>query len=222
VRDTVVFNDRWGENSLCQHGSFFTCADRYLPGKLVGHPWENALSLDTQSWGYRRNALLSDYMTPAQLISTVVQTVALGGNALINVGPAADGTIDTIFADRLTALGAWLATNGDCIYATSPWRVNNETAALWFTQEGAGGGAVFAIFLAWPPSGALTMYAPVAAANATVSLLGWGGGGGAGALPWAPLAGPGQPGVVVSLPAVTPGSALAATSAWALKLEGVR
>jgi alpha-L-fucosidase len=51
VRDTVVVNDRWGENSLCAHGSFFTCADRYLPGQLVGHPWENALSLDTQSWG---------------------------------------------------------------------------------------------------------------------------------------------------------------------------
>lgn len=134
VAATVVFNDRWGENSLCKHGSFYTCADRYLPGALVGHPWENALSLDTQSWGYRRNAPLSDYLTPAQLIATVVQTVALGGNALINVGPAADGTIDAIFADRLGALGAWLATNGDAIYATTPWRVQNETSAVWFTH----------------------------------------------------------------------------------------
>ena len=92
VADTVLYNDRWGENSLCRHGSFYTCADRYLPGSLVGHPWENAFSLDTGSWGYRRNAPLSDYMTTAQVISTVAQTVALGGNALINVGPAKDGT----------------------------------------------------------------------------------------------------------------------------------
>jgi len=160
---------------------------------------------------------LSDYLTSAQLIATVVQTVALGGNALVNVGPAADGTIDPIFADRLTALGAWLAANGDAIYATTPWRVQNETSSLWFTQEGRGGGAVFAIALAWPPSGALVLAAPIAAANATVELLGWGGG----ALPWAPLAGAGAPGVRIELPAITPGSALAATSAWALRLRGV-
>jgi hypothetical protein len=48
-----------------------------------------------------------------------------------------------------------------------PWRVQNETSSLWFTQEGRGGGAVFAIALAWPPSGALVLAAPIAAANAT-------------------------------------------------------
>ncbi len=217
VAATVVFNDRWGENSLCKHGSFYTCADRYLPGALVGHPWENALSLDTQSWGYRRNAPLSDYLTPAQLIATVVQTVALGGNALINVGPAADGTIDAIFADRLGALGAWLATNGDAIYATTPWRVQNETSAVWFTK-GSSLFAVFAVVLEWPPSGVLVLVAPMAFPNATVALLGWGGG----ALPWAPLAGAGTPGMRVTLPALTPGSDLAATSAWALKLSAVQ
>jgi alpha-L-fucosidase len=216
VADTVVFNDRWGENSLCEHGSFYTCADRYLPGSLVGHPWENALSIDTQSWGYRRNAPLSDYLTAAQLIATVVQTVALGGNALINVGPAADGTIDAIFADRLTALGGWLGANGDAIYATTPWRVQNETARVWYTQEGRGGGAVFAIFLAWPPSGQLHLSAPVTAPNSSVALLGWGGG----PLPWAPLSGP--DGVRVTLPALVPGTPLAAAPAWALRLESVK
>lgn len=32
VKDTVVVNDRWGGDTLCKHGGFLTCADRYQPG----------------------------------------------------------------------------------------------------------------------------------------------------------------------------------------------
>jgi len=33
VKDTVVVNDRWGSNIPCHHGDFFTCTDRFNPGK---------------------------------------------------------------------------------------------------------------------------------------------------------------------------------------------
>ena len=45
VAENVVFNDRWGAGDMCAHGSFFTCADRFLPNQLVPHPWENAFTL---------------------------------------------------------------------------------------------------------------------------------------------------------------------------------
>lgn len=32
VKDTVVVNDRWGQNILCKHGDVYTCEDRYNPG----------------------------------------------------------------------------------------------------------------------------------------------------------------------------------------------
>lgn len=35
VKDTVVVNDRWGGNMLCKHGDFYTCTDRYNPGKYL-------------------------------------------------------------------------------------------------------------------------------------------------------------------------------------------
>ena len=31
VRDIVVTNDRWGHDTLCQHGGFLSCEDRYVP-----------------------------------------------------------------------------------------------------------------------------------------------------------------------------------------------
>jgi len=42
VKDTIVTNDRWGSNGvMCHHGDFYTCDDRYNPGKLQNHKWEN-------------------------------------------------------------------------------------------------------------------------------------------------------------------------------------
>lgn len=35
VKDTVVVNDRWGIDIPCKHGDFFTCHDRYNPGKYL-------------------------------------------------------------------------------------------------------------------------------------------------------------------------------------------
>lgn len=37
VKDTVVTNDRWGKDTLCKHGDFYTCSDRYNPGECRAH-----------------------------------------------------------------------------------------------------------------------------------------------------------------------------------------
>lgn len=213
VKDTVVFNDRWGQGDTCHHGSYWTCADRYLPSKTQGRKWENAFTIDRDSWGYRRNGGYSDYLSVSEIVSTVVGTVSLGGNALINVGPSHDGTIDPIFVDRLLGLGAWLGVNGGAIYGTRPWRVQNETAAhTWYTASPSG--AVNAIFLAWPAGGALALAAPTSSAATTATLLGYG------AVHWAPLTAQGAPGVQVTLPTFAPGAA-PCENAWTVVLTNV-
>ena len=76
--------------------SYAPCTDRYNPGKLMPHKWENAFTLDKGSWGFNRNATESDYMTSDELLREVVTTVAYGGNCLINIGPTADGRFDGV------------------------------------------------------------------------------------------------------------------------------
>lgn len=69
VRDTIVTNDRWGRGSICTHGGYYTCSDRYTPGHLLKHKWESCISIDQRSWGFRREATLSDYLTIEQLVN---------------------------------------------------------------------------------------------------------------------------------------------------------
>lgn len=127
VKDTVVVNDRWGHDTGCKHGGYFSCADRYNPGTLQKHKWENAMTIDKNSWGFRREAQLNDYLTTHELIVTLAQTVSCGGNLLINIGPTHDGRIVPVFEERLREFGQWLGVNGEAIYQSKPWKYQNDT-----------------------------------------------------------------------------------------------
>ncbi len=222
VNATVVYNDRWGKEDNCKHGSFFSCQDRYNPGKLQGHKFENAMTLDRHSWGFRRNAgvLSGDYLSFAELMEQLTSTVACGGNILINVGPALDGTINPLMAERLLQMGAWLGVNGAAIYATVPWREQQEDKALgvWYTAASAAPTSdVFVLMLRWPAGGSLALALPVAGAQMRATLLTAGGG-----LAANVSGTPGAAGVVVTLPAYAPDLCGTGTDvAWAVRLEGV-
>jgi alpha-L-fucosidase len=169
---------------------------------------------------YRRNARAQDYLSFADLLAQLASTVSCGGNILINVGPAADGSIPVPMQERLLQLGAWLRVNGAAVYATTPWRAQNETAAAaWYTAASAAPGAdVYALLLRWPAGGVLRLTAPVAGAGARATLLTAGG-----AVACAVAGAPGgAPGVTITLPAYAPDLAGTGTDvAWAVRLEGV-
>ncbi|KAF5278960.1 hypothetical protein FQA39_LY05638 [Lamprigera yunnana] len=155
VKDTVVVNDRWGAGIGCHHGDFYNCKDRYNPGVLQKHKWENAMTLDKKSWGFRRNANIEDFYTTKELIGVLVQTVSCGGNLLMNVGPTHDGRIIPIFQDRLRDMGVWLSINGEAIYSTRPWSVQNDTISnVWYTSKKT---YVYALVLDWPKDNTLSL-----------------------------------------------------------------
>ena len=160
VKDSVVVNDRWGRGCYCLHGDFINCADRYRPGKLQIKKWENAMTIDRHSWGYRRPSQLTDYYSDRELLHEVIETVAFGGNILINVGPTADGRISPIFEERLNNLGHWLSINGQAIYETRAWEVSQndtKTRNLYYTKSKSAG-VVYGIFEDWPASNELLLY----------------------------------------------------------------
>ncbi|CAF4413556.1 unnamed protein product [Rotaria sp. Silwood2] len=174
VKDTVVVNDRWGRDTPCKHGDFYTCADRYNPGYLIEHKWENAFTIDKISWGYRPTANIQDYMTIEEMLKEVVITISTGGNALINVGPNMHGKIPPVFQERLRQMGSWLQVNGEAIYATKPWKYQNDTinSNVWYTSS-KDNKFVYAFLLIWPKdSTEIILGAPLSSSRTIVTLLG--------------------------------------------------
>ncbi|XP_063241506.1 alpha-L-fucosidase-like [Bacillus rossius redtenbacheri] len=211
VKDSVAVNDRWGSGTKCAHGGFYDCSDHYVPGGLQTHKWESATTLDSASWGYRREAALADYRTGAECIELLVKVVSMNGNLLLNVGPTKEGMIPVIMEERLRQIGSWLKVNGEAIYSTRPWSHQNDAVSsnVWYTQD-KNKTAVYAIFVGWPPGGKGVLGDVRLAENATVTMLGY-----QGQLKWSAA----DSNVTVQFPDMSqvyqPGWA------WALRLTGV-
>ena len=112
----VVINDRWGKDSRHQHGGYWTT--EYAAGLKDGtHPWEESRGM-AHSYGLNRAERADDYKTTRELILVLVDLVSRGGNLLLDIGPAADGTIPPLMEERLLEIGDWLKVNGEAIYGT--------------------------------------------------------------------------------------------------------
>lgn len=75
--------------------------------------WE-ACQTFSGSWGYHRDE--TTWKSPAQLIQMLVNSVALGGNLLMNVGPTGRGEFDERALAALEVYGAWMRRNARSIY----------------------------------------------------------------------------------------------------------
>jgi alpha-L-fucosidase len=83
------------------------------------------------SWGY--NLTDRSFKSLDDLVRYLVNAAGRNANFLLNVGPMPTGEIQPEFQERLRAMGAWLARNGDAIYGTRggpipprPWGVTTQ------------------------------------------------------------------------------------------------
>ena len=119
VKDYVVFNDRWGDNSRGKNGMIYNTEFGGGSGYKM-HAWQEDRSF-APSYGYNRNLKISDYDTPEDLIKMIAKCISGGGNIILGVGPKADGTIPEIYQERILQMGDWLKVNGEAIYGTTRW-----------------------------------------------------------------------------------------------------
>jgi alpha-L-fucosidase len=116
MRHEVVVNDRWGKECRHSHGGYYTT--EYAAGmKDATHPWEESRGM-AYSYGYNRAERIDDYKSAREFILVLIDLVSRGGNLLLDIGPAGDGTIPPIMEERLLEIGEWLQVNGEAIYNT--------------------------------------------------------------------------------------------------------
>lgn len=132
--------------------------------------WQTDTSISTESWGYIAN---DKFKSADSIVDDLVDIVSRNGALLLNIGPRPDGTIPEQAQRILLEIGKWLSVNGEAIYGTRPWKTWGEgptkvvggsfkdTSGAAFTAADirftAKGDTLYAIALAWPESGKVTI-----------------------------------------------------------------
>lgn len=81
--------------------------------------WEACMTFNGISWGYLDSKQAAPFSYNAQRILKMLNTCTTGGgNLLLNIGPAPDGSIPTETIEPLTTVGNWLKENGDAVYGS--------------------------------------------------------------------------------------------------------
>ncbi len=152
VKDFIVPNDRWGNDTRgIMGGNFTTEYGEIGYGRTLDaenpRPFEECRGIG-KSFGFNRIEEPSDYLSVKELLKLLCSLVSKGGNFLLNIGPAADGTIPGIMKERLLGMGQWLKVNGEAIYDSVKF-TNDKTDALnvFYTKKND---AVYAISGEYP------------------------------------------------------------------------
>ncbi|MBB6463083.1 alpha-L-fucosidase [Flammeovirga kamogawensis] len=105
----VIVNSR-----LNQYGDYNT-PEQDPPIMTPDRPWELCMTMNT-SWGYFPSD--KDYKSSKYIVETFVETIAKGGNLLLNIGPKPNGEIAQEQKQRLEDLGRWINKHNEAVHGT--------------------------------------------------------------------------------------------------------
>jgi len=121
LQPDIIVNNRLDLIDVSEHLPDVTTPEQYTPRTapmIKGREptWEVCHTF-SGSWGYHRDE--TTWKSPEQLIQILIDSVSLGGNLLMNVGPTARGTFDKRANDALEVYGEWLRLHGRAIYGAT-------------------------------------------------------------------------------------------------------
>jgi len=114
-----------------RHEQYHT-PEQHIPNGPLPYVWETCLTIG-KSWSFKPN---DRYKSVRELVHTLVDIVAKGGNLLLNVGPQPDGELPAEAVDRMRGLGQWLAAHGEAIYGTRPLAPFRDGSFAYTTRGG--------------------------------------------------------------------------------------
>lgn len=105
----AIFNSR-----LLEHGDYAT-PEQGIPIVPPEGPWEFCVTIN-DSWGYQTQD--HNHKSVRQLVRMFAETIGMGGNMLLDVGPYEDGRLQPAQVQRLEGMGDWIHSHAEAIYGT--------------------------------------------------------------------------------------------------------
>ena len=102
-------------NNRSQLPEDFGTPEEHIQAAEAGRAWEACMTFNG-SWGYFPSAPDEDWHSSRSVIGMLRQVAGGGGNLLLNIGPAPDGSVPPLAYDRLLPVGKWLRAYGDAVY----------------------------------------------------------------------------------------------------------
>lgn len=128
--------------------------EQYQPTEWIRHPetgelvtWE-ACQTFSGSWGYYRDEMT--WKSPEMLIRMLVNTVSLGGNLLMNVGPTSRGYLDYRAEAALAVYADWMKYNSRSIYGCTMAEPEFQAPQDCRLTQSADGKRIYVHLFAYP------------------------------------------------------------------------
>ncbi|CAO3618930.1 unnamed protein product [Cunninghamella echinulata] len=126
----VTINDRCGNDV-----SDFTTLEYQQTTTPPSRFWEATRGIDPMSFGYNQATPPSSYATTKELIHQLIDTIAMGGNFLLNIGPESNGNVFQTMVDRLKEIGQWLKRNHNSVFQSKPyWLLSQDDHVHYMTS----------------------------------------------------------------------------------------
>lgn len=105
----IIINDR----SVLDED--FSTPEGHVKAAETGRGWEACMTFNDVSWGYMPSAAV-DAHSARDILKMLNTAAGDGGNLLLNIGPAPDGSVPEESIVPLKQVGAWLKKNGEAVY----------------------------------------------------------------------------------------------------------
>ncbi len=99
--------------------------ERGVLDQIGPNPWQTDTCIG--DWHYNRDIT---YKTPKTIVDMLVDIVSKNGNLMLNFPLPSSGMLDDRELKILADLTAWMNVNGEAIFATRPWKISGQSAAV--------------------------------------------------------------------------------------------
>ena len=115
-------------NNRCRMDEDFSTPEGRVTSAESGRGWEACMTFNHIAWGYMPSAA-QDAHRPRDIMKMLNTACQEGGNLLLNIGPAPDGSVPEEAVEPLLTVGRWLKKNGEAVYGRLDRRTHRTASA---------------------------------------------------------------------------------------------